>query len=215
VNEVELPTGADGLAPSEPWSLAVGDCALRDRLVASLINARIFSHDHSTRHLWRVGEGGLVLAPPAAPPPGSDSDADGLLLCAYPGDGHSNAKRCVPPGRSPTCVPGCRSAAAYSPSKLKSALEEQEGVKAYNELVLSSEVYASRLPFSIEAVFVIRGDSEHAREAENRARNVHRRLLEFYARELASCRGTPSSQLPLVEYSGTRAAAGEAPFRLL
>ena len=35
--------------------------------------------------------------------------------------------------------------------ELKSALEEQEGVKAYNELVLSSEVYASRLPFSIEA----------------------------------------------------------------
>ena len=155
------------------------------------------------------------MAPPAVPL-SADEGEDGLLLCAYSHDGHTEAKRCQPPGVSASCIPGCRTPPAYPPWELEGAMQEQErDRKAYNEMVLDALVYTSRLPFSIEAVFLVPGDSAQARAASERARSVHRRLLKFYAREFASCPGPPSSQLPLLEYSGARVTTDGSPFRLL
>jgi len=44
--------------------------------------------------------GGFVLRPEAF-------KGDGGLLCAYPYDPHTFNYRCIPPGLSDTCVPGC------------------------------------------------------------------------------------------------------------
>lgn len=63
----------------------------RDRFSASLVSARV-------PFVFSDREPGFVLSPfPAAE----------ALLCAYPGDGSSVAKRCTPPGLSETCSPGC------------------------------------------------------------------------------------------------------------
>jgi hypothetical protein len=105
------------------------------------------------------------------------------LLCAFHGDGTTDARWCDPPGRSERCIPGCwaqaglgdgmrawcASNAQHEPPKemcawkredLKEMLatnlaQAQSRTQSYNEVVVDAAPWVRNMPHTIEAIFFI------------------------------------------------------------
>lgn len=84
--------------PDERCSLVLSCSEVTDRLCASIVWAGLAGE--LRRHLFFERKGGAFFGGFVFSP------AHNLLNCAYGGDGGTNRKRCSPPGRSSSCVPG-------------------------------------------------------------------------------------------------------------
>lgn len=78
--------------PGEGWQIANGG----DRMSASLLLRRMRQRADRTQIPLFSDSAGMVLRPEAT-----------QLLCAYVGDGATQAANCHPPGLTAGCVPGC------------------------------------------------------------------------------------------------------------
>ena len=161
---------------------------------------------------FREDLGGFVLRPDAF-------EASGGVLCAYPYDPHSFNYKCVPPGLSETCVPGCCCGGsagapawvkgvigdqsyfqdAYPPDDLGGMLRDfihraDSNTRGYNEVILNSARWLDQLPYSIEAMFFPASENCARRpQCEARTRRAHSAFLQEY----------PSSNLPLLRLNPT------------
>ena len=188
--------------PDEPWI----PCPLRgmwcakygDRLPASLISKR-------TPMLYSKGDstgGGFLLRTEYVE-----------LYCAYPTDGSTMNKMCDPPGRSPTCLPGCPtghddarwcqtraesrgSSCAWQPDQLREMLLAQEEVASggkkitYNELILDPTNWVDSMPHILAAVFF---PSWASARQQAMARSVHAAICKRYQ--------LSNDELPLIRYT--------------
>jgi len=161
--------------------------------------------------------GGFVLRPEAF-------KGDGGLLCAYPYDPHTFNYRCIPPGLSDTCVPGCCCGGsegapawtqgvvgknayfqdAYRPNDLGRMLDDyatRAGAgRGYNEVIVSQARWQDRLPWTFEAFFYVASDSCAADVGcERKTRNAYAAFQREY----------PDSGVPLLTIDPTD---WEAPF---
>ena len=147
--------------------------------------------------MFRYNVGGVVLRPSAFEPLRAEQDSG--VWCAFPSDPHTFGRRCEPPGRSATCIPGCQQAGgqrcawcaspgceswggcAFRPTELAQMAAIAAGGGNYNELVLSAARWEAGLPFTIEAFFVLATDECRASsECGALARRAHARFAEDY-----------------------------------
>ena len=188
-----------------PWA-APFDPKLRDRLAASMINAKL-------PFIYSTSAVGFVLRP---------SDLQAGLWCSYPRDGNSmNVADHGCAGKG--AIGSFKSLAkmmVYHINHLKSGTSCLWGAPnaadrsscQYNEVVLNGELYASKLPYVIEAVFFPEGGQVHHREGdESRARLVHRRFVQAYGHAYGPLRGVPAP--PLLAFDVQHAKSQRAPFR--
>ena len=137
------------------------------------------------------------------------------LNCAYPADGGSQSALCHPPGRSSTCMPGCKRwcdpakgvrnwGCSWPAENLKEMLVEQRfnsPYGGYNEGILDAATWKQNLPHTIEAVFI---RSEAPERDRTYATAVHTAFLKEYS--------ISSQEAPLLEYNASHTFA---PFRVL
>ena len=115
--------------------------------------------------------GGFVLRPEAFAERGG-------VLCGYPYDPHTFNYKCIPPGLSETCVPGCCCGGskgapawvkgfigatayfqdAYKPGDLRSMLADYVNrapgnARGYNEVIVNEARWHGQLPHSFDAMF--------------------------------------------------------------
>ena len=141
-----------------------------DRFSASMINARLPpGGPPGLIGIFSNTVAGFIFAPEAAE-----------VFCAYAADGGTMAKKCHPPGPSPTCIPGCM----RKTGGLRDALQTHEArleQNAYNEIVVDTRPMAEDPSRSIEAIFYLDNDQcGRDKRCEANAKDAHRLLIEKY-----------------------------------
>ena len=183
----------DGMEDTaKPW-LPCGKaqwCAkFRDRISASMLNARSAPGPSGPIPVFSEIYGGLIFAPGVA-----------RVLCSYAGDGGTMRKLCDPPGLSEHCVPGCGHGSmrpgpwtgSMRKGELKSMLKKQETrleQKPYNELVVDPSPCVEQPGEAIEAVFFIAGS---ACRADSRCYEYSKQVRDDFV-------ASTGVEIPLVE----------------
>ena len=153
-----------------------------DRLSATLVSKQLpFTFNNNA---------GMILAPNLA-----------KVFCSYFNDGGTMAKQCTDASH-PACVPGCSNEhtqdpnwcevagvdptdngahiydCAFRPADLETMLKHHQSAPyTYNEVVISTDQWAEKLPDSIEAFFFVAGNDDPMNEPK--ARQVY---AEFHKR---------------------------------
>ena len=183
----------DGMEDTaKPW-LPCGQaqwCAkFRDRISASMLNARSAPGPSGPIPVFSEIYGGLIFAPGVA-----------RVMCSYAGDGGTMRKLCDPPGLSEQCVPGCGHGSmrpgpwtgSMRKGELKSMLKKQETrleQKPYNELVIDPSPCIEQPGEAIEAVFFIAGS---ACRADSRCYQYSKQVRDDFV-------ASTGVEIPLVE----------------
>ena len=195
------------------------DAKLRDRLAASMINAKL-------PYMYSTSAVGFVL---------SATELQGTLWCSYPRDGNSMSLAehgCASTAQgigsfkylermlifhmnhlkpSSTCLWGKPDATDRSDCR-------------YNEVVLDGAAYAARLPAAVEAIFFPEhGPVHHAEGDEARAKALHAAFGRAFAGASVPSSSSRSSSVgggssvrgnvPLLAFDVAKARSGLAPFR--
>jgi len=164
-----------------PW-MPCGEtewCAqFSDRISASIVNSNI-------RLAFHLETGGIVLSPSST-----------TILCSYFADGGTMTKMCTHPAPR-DCVPGCSDqytmrpvwcnpedletggdiySCAWKPEHLQYMIGHHMLSVYYNEVVVGTRDWATRLPSLIDAFFFSRQDHS----VEERMRGIHSDFMSQY-----------------------------------
>jgi hypothetical protein len=170
---------------NEPWApCSTGWCVGLDHMSCSIVNAHcgqlFWNRDASAR--W-----GFVLS------------SDTTLECTFSADGGTQGQPLGGCHTKPLCNLAQSWACAWPPEQTASMLGAQN-CGAYNEVIVSADVWREALPTTIEAVVF----ADEA--ARGRARQVHRAFLQHFSRTALE---TPLLQLSWGESQPFRDASGD------